>query len=176
VSTAKKAATPRGIEDVLAMARPRQTEVRLCLAGDLAARADQLAERIELLGDRSGASSLADVDPRRALESELDEVHEAMRASEVVFRFRALGRTAYSDLLAAHEPRKGTDDASWNNDTYPHALIAACCIEPVMTVEQVDQLTEVLSQRQRNELFNQAWSAQVGETRVPISRAVSTSR
>lgn len=176
MSTAKKAAPRRGIEDVLALARPRQTEVHLCMAGDLAARADHLTEQIELLTDRPAPSSLADVDPRRALESELDEVHEAMRASEVVFRFQALGRTAYSDLLAAHAPRPGTDDVSWNNETYPHALIAACCVEPVMTVEQVDQLTEVLSQRQRNELFNAAWSAQVGETKVPISRAVSTNR
>lgn len=176
MSTAKKAATPRGIEDVMAMARPRQTEVRLCLAGDLTARADRLTEQLALLGDRSAPTSLAEVDPRRALESELDEVYEAMRAAEVVFRFQALGRTAYSDLLAAHAPRPGTDDASWNNETYPHALIAACCIEPAMTVEQVDALTEVLSQRQRNELFNAAWSAQVGETRVPISRAVSTNQ
>jgi predicted transcriptional regulator len=177
VSTAKKAATPRGIEDVLALARPRQTEVRLCLAGDLAARADRLAEQIEAASARHSPSSLADVDPRTALTAELDEVHAAMRPSEVVFRFQAQGRTAYSDLLAAHPPRPGVaDDGSWNNDTYPHALIAACCIEPVMTVEQVGELSEVLNHRQRNELFSAAWGAQVGETRVPSSRVASTNR
>ena len=180
MTTSKKAAVPAAplsFEDIKAMARPRETSVRLCLAGDLAARADQLAEQIEAAGNRPGPTSLADVDPRPALVAELEKVHEAMRPSEVVFRFQALGRTAYSDLLAAHPPRPGVaDDGAWNNETYPHALIAACCIEPVMTVEQVDQLSEVLNQRGRNELFNAAWAAQVGETRVPTSRAASTSR
>jgi hypothetical protein len=176
VTAAKKASAPLSFEDVKARARPRQSQVRLCLAGDLAARADRLAEEIEAAASRPAPSSLADVDPRRALEAELDKVHESMRRSEVTFRFQALGRVAYSDLLAAHPPRPGVaDDGAWNNDTFPHALVAATCLEPVMTVEQVDELAEVLNQRQRNELFNAAWLAQVGETRVPSSRAASTS-
>lgn len=175
MTTAKKAATPRSIEDVLAMAKPRQAEARLCLAGDLASKADHLAEQIELAASRPPPSSLAEVDPRRELEAELEKVYAAMRPSEVTFRFQALGRVAYSDLLAAHAARPNVaDDGAWNNDTYPSALIAACCIEPAMTVEQVEQLDEVLNQRQRNVLFNTAWSAQVGETQVPTSRAAST--
>lgn len=177
MTTAKKApSAPLSFEDIKAKAKPRQTEVRLCLAGDLAAQADRLADEIEVASNRRGPTSLADVDPRRVLEAELEKIHEAMRPSEVTFRFQALGRTAYSDLLAAHAPRPGTDDSAWNHDTFPHALIAACCIEPVMTVEQVDELSEVFNQRQRNELFNTAWAAQVGETRIPSSRAASTSR
>lgn len=176
MTTAKKAAAPLSFEDIKAKARPRQTWVQLCLAGDLAAQADQLAEEIEAAADRPGPTSLAEVDPRRALEAELEKVHEAMRAKEVTFRFQALGRTAYSDLLAAHAPRPATEDGAWNNETFPHALIAATCQEPAMAVEQVDELSELLNQRQRNELFNAAWGAQVGETRVPTLRAASTSR
>lgn len=178
MSTAKKAPpAPLSFGDIKARARPRQTEVRLCLAGDLAAQADRLADEIEAASNRAAPTSLAEVDPRRALAAELETVHEAMRASEVVLRFQALGRTAYSDLLVAHPPRPGVaEDGSWNNDTYPNALIAACCIEPVMTVEEVEELNELLNHRQRNELFNAAWGAQVGETRVPSSRAASTSR
>lgn len=176
MTAAKKAAAqPLSFEEIKAMAQPRETEARLCLAGDLAAKADQLAEQIEAASGRGAPSSLADVDPRAALNAELDKVHAAMRAAEVTFRFRALGRVAYSDLMAAHPPRPGVaDDGAWNLETFPHALIAASCIEPVMTVEQVDQLAEVLNQRQRNELFNAAWAAQVGETRVPSLRAAST--
>jgi hypothetical protein len=174
VTAPKKPAAPLSFEDVKALARPRETEVRLCLAGDLAAKADHLAAQIELADARPAPTSLADVDTRPALAAELAKIHDAMRASEVAFRFRGLGRTAYSDLLAAHAPRPGTDDGAWNSDTFPHALIAMCSVEPVMTVEQVDEISEVLNQRQRNELFNAAWGAQVGETRVPSSRAAST--
>lgn len=165
----------RSIQDILAAARPRETEVRLCLAGDLAADADRIQAQLDALDGRFVRSSLAETDPRTALESELAEVHDLMRENEVVFRFRALGKLAYSDLLAAHPGRPGEDEA-WNNITYPQALIAASCIEPAMTAEQLEALSEVLNQRQRNELFNAAWTAQVGETRVPISRAVSASR
>ncbi|NUP49012.1 MAG: hypothetical protein HOW97_17155 [Catenulispora sp.] len=177
MTAAKKAPAPRSFEDVMGVAKPRETEVTLCLAGDLAAKADHLAEQLELADARPAPTSLAEVDPRRELEAELEKVHQAMRPSNVVFRFQALGRVAYSDLLAAHPPRLGVaDDGAWNNDTYPNALIAATCLEPAMTVEQVEQLTEVLNQRQRNELWAAAWAAQVGETRVPSSRAASTTR
>lgn len=166
---------PRGIEDILAAARPRETEVKLCLSGDLAAEADRLTAKLEALGSRFAPSSLADTDPRTALESELAEVYDLMRENEVTFTFRALGKLAYSNLLAAHPARPGQDEA-WNNDTYPEALIAESCLEPAMTLEQLGALSEVLNQRQRNELFNGAWAAQVGETRVPTSRAASASQ
>lgn len=177
MTAVKKPAAPLSFEQIQAMAKPRETEARLCLAGDLAAKADRLAEQIQQADTRPGPTSLADVDPRPALVAELEKVHAAMREAEVPFRFRALGRVAYSDLLAAHPPRPGVaDDGAWNTDTFDHALIAATCQEPVMTVEQVDQLSEVLNQRQRNDLFNAAWLAQVGETRVPSSRVASTNR
>jgi hypothetical protein len=172
VSNTKKPAR-RGIADVLASARLRETEVRLCLAGDLAADADRLQAELDALGSKFAPSSLAESDPRAALSSELAEVHDLMRENEATFRFRALGKAAYSDLLAAH-PARSADEA-WNADTLPPALIAACCIEPEVTPEQFAALDEVLNQRQRSELWTAAWSAQVGETRVPISRAASTS-
>lgn len=172
MSNTKKAGL--GIDDILALAKPREAEVRLCVAGDLAATADRLAADLEALGSRFEPSSLAESDPRAALQAELDAVHEKMRQSEVVFRFRALGKLAYSNLLAEH-PARPAEDEAWNNLTYPQALVTACCIEPAMTAEQYDALSEVLNQNQRNKLFNAAWAAQVGETRVPISRAASTS-
>jgi hypothetical protein len=172
VSNTKKAA-PRTIEDVMAMATPRETEVRICVAGDLAPEAERLAAELDALGPFA-PTSLSEADPRTALQGRLDAVYDKMRESEVVFRFRALGKLAYSDLLAAH-PARPDEDGVWNAETFGPALISACCVEPAMSVEQVGALSELLSQSQRNVLFNGAWSAQVGETRVPISRAASTS-
>lgn len=172
MSNTKK--SKRAIEDILAAARPREVEVRLCLAGDLAADADRIAAELDALGSRFAPSSLAETDPRTALESELAEVHTLMRENEATFRFRALGRQAYSDLLAQHPGRPGTDEA-WNAETMPPALIAASCIEPEVSPEQFAALDEVLNQRQRSELWSAAYAAQVGETRVPTSRVASTS-
>jgi hypothetical protein len=50
------------------------------------------------------------------------------------FVMRALPRREYRDLLDEHPPI--TEGADWNHDTFPPALIAACAVEPTVTVEQ----------------------------------------
>lgn len=165
---------PRSIEEIIAAAKPRQTEVAVCLSGDLAATAERLEARLDEIGHGFVRSSLADVDPRAEIESELAEVADLMREAEVIFKFRALGKEAWSNLMAAHEPRKDKNEL-WNAETLPPALITACCYEPVMTLEQFAALSEVLNQRQRNDLWNAAYAAQVGETKVPTLRVASTS-
>lgn len=169
MTTAKKKAAPRGIEDILAAARPREAEVGLCLAGDLAADAERITAEIRRLGDDYAPSSLADVDPRSALRAELDKVHAAMREAEVAFRFKALAREDYSNLLAAHPPVK--EGGLFNAETFPPALIAASSIEPVMTLEQAEHLYSVINQHSRDLLWSAAWRANTGAINVPFSRA-----
>lgn len=174
-NTRKATAAPaRSFADILATAKPRETEVRLCLAGDLAAEADRLSAELEALGSRFAPSSLAEVDPRAAIDSELAEVHDQMRAAEETFRFRALGPKAWSDLEAAHPGR--TADEAWNPDTFAPALVAASSIAPAMSLQDVEALFEVLNDRQRGQLFTAAYQANRGETRVPFSPAASPNR
>jgi hypothetical protein len=159
------------VGDILASARLRETEVRLCLSGDLAADADRLQAQLDAMPVRLAAGSLADVDPRTAIEAELAEIHALMRENMATFRFRALGRKAWSDLIAEHPGR--TDDERWNADTFGPALVAACAIEPEMTVEDVEAVYEVINADQRADLWAAAYGANVGETRVPFSPADS---
>jgi hypothetical protein len=161
------------IADVLASARPRETEVQLCLSGDLAAEADRLKARLDEMRPRLVTGSLADVDPRVAVEAELDEVHALMRENLVTFRFRSLGHKAWSDLKAEHPGRDS--DELWNPDTMAAALVAASAIEPEMTLADVEALFEIVNASQRGELWAGAYGAQVGETRVPFSPADSRS-
>lgn len=161
------------IADVLASARPRETEVKLCLSGDLAAEADRLKAQLDEMRPRLATGSLADVDPRTAVQAELDEIYALMRENLVTFRFRSLGHKAWSDLKAAHPGR--TDDELWNPDTMAAALVAASAIEPEMTPEDAEALFEVINATQRGELWAGAYGAQVGETRVPFSLADSRS-
>lgn len=168
-TTASTAAAPT-FADVMAMAKPREATARICLAGDLAAEADRLEAELAALASYT-PTSLADVDPRPPIESELAEVYDQMRAAEVTVRFRALGRQAYSDLVAAHP---GRDDSElWNPDTFMPALIIACVVEPEMSAEQAEQLLDVLNDKQRGDLWRAAFRANNGEVKVPFSPAAS---
>lgn len=159
------------IADVIASARPRETEVQLCLSGDLAAEADRLKARLDEMRPRLVTGSLADVDPRTAVERELDEVHALMRENLVTFRFHFIGRKAWSDLKAAHPGRNS--DELWNPETMAPALVAAAAVEPEMTLADVEALFEVINAGQSAELWAAAYGAQVGETKIPFSSADS---
>jgi hypothetical protein len=169
VTAAKTPAAP-GIEAILAAAKPREVVLRLCLAGDLAAEADRLTGELDRLA-MFVPSSLSDIDPRTALAADLDKVIEQMRAGEVEFRFRALPRKEFSDLLAKHPPL--TDTQAWNAETLQVELVALACVSPAMSLEQADALFDAVNESGRSELFTAAWAANRAETRVPFSRAVS---
>lgn len=160
-------------DDVMALAKPRETSVTLCLAGDLAADADRVVAALDALDQqqRRPGASLADGTERAQLSKELDELRELMQSSEVPFRFRALPAREYSDLIAAHPspvPGVEVDAVSLQPD-----IIARCCIEPVMTREQVDKLLDRLNEQQRDQLFGGAWHANNAAVAVPSLRAAS---
>ena len=165
--------THRSFEDILALAKPREETVTLCLDGSLAADADRLIAQLNEL-DRPGArSSLADGAQRAKLAGELDDLRELMKLSEVTFRFQALPSKEYSDMLAAHpssDPNKALDVQGLQPD-----LIARCAIEPKMSREQVDQLLDRINEWQRDRLFDAAWNANNAAVAIPSSRAASAS-
>lgn len=164
------ASRPRSIADIIASAKPRESTVTLCLAGDLAGRIGELERQLGELSDWQ-ATSMAEQDPRIAVAEEIAALQEQMRGSEVGFRFRALGAKAWSDLLAAH-PGK-TPSELFNAETFFEAMVPACCVEPEMTVEEYGQLREVLNEAQRRELENAAWAVNDEATAVPFSLPAS---
>lgn len=167
--TQDKAAAP-DIKAIRAAATRREVAVRICVAGELSADAERLDAELRRL-DALTKTSLADGSDRARLVEELDAVIALMRENEFEFRFRALPSRDYSDLLAAHPSKK--PDELFDAEAFPIALIAASCISPVMTVEDVEGLFDDLPQGGRNALWETAWSANRGEVRIPSSRAVS---
>lgn len=158
-------------DEILALAKPRETVVTICLAGDLAAEADRITAALDALDRPRPGASLADGAGRGQLLSELEEVRELMKSAEVPFRFRAMGDKAWSDLIAAHpstNPGQDFDPQSMQ----PH-LIAQSSLQPAMSLEQVQQLLDKLNEAQRDELFGAAWRANRASVSVPTSRAVS---
>ena len=151
-----------GIEAILGDARPRETIVRVCVAGDLAGRLDQLIERRQGLARTSlGGDGAAEVD------AEIADVREQMAGRTHAFTFRALPAKAWSDLLAAH-PDPGKTRA-FNVDTFPLALVAACCADPQMDAGQAGRLFDALNEGARSLLFDAAWQVNTGAVPVPFS-------
>lgn len=154
------------IKEILAKAKPREHTVRICLAGDVAAEVDRLEAELQGVAGWQ-AQSIADQNPAVAIAEKIAAARERMREAEVPFTFRALGRKAWSDLVADH-PSTNEGEA-WDADTLPPALVAACAIDPVMTPEDVDALFEQLNEGQREDLIAAAWQVNGEATTVPFA-------
>lgn len=83
------------------------------------------------------------------------EIEAAKRA----FTFRAIGKRAWADLLAKHPPTKEQMKLNSRMDhnplTFPVLAVAASCVDPVMSVEQVTALESALN----ISVFDQLWMA-----------------
>jgi hypothetical protein len=159
------------ISDILKRAKPRERTVTVCLAGDVAGEVEQLESELARIQEDWEPTGLADANPAHEIARKLQSARERMRAEEAEFRFRALGDGPWSDLLAAHPPQN--KEEAFDSSTFPPALIAACCIDPVMTAEQVTELFAVLNQGQIKELFDAAWDANNEATSIPFSLRAS---
>jgi hypothetical protein len=154
------------IKDVLKKVRPRELTVRVCLAGDVAAEVERLEAQLASLSEWR-AESIADQNPGVEIAEKIAAARAQMQESEVEFTFRALGAQAWSDLVAMH-PGK-TDEEAWDADTLQPALVAASCVDPVMTGEELGQLFEALNMGQRQQLIEAAWQVNGEATSVPFS-------
>lgn len=159
------------IDEIIASAKRAEKTATLCVRGDLNAKIEELERQ---LGESKGwkPQSLADASPLRALAEQIEATRDEMREHEHTFLFRALPPKAWSDLLAKHPARKDRDEG-FNLATFPAAAISACAVDPEMTVEQAEQLSEVLNQGQWDTLFSAAWTANVQALDIPFSLAAS---
>lgn len=88
-------------------------------------------------------------------------------------KVQALGQKPYDDLLATFPPTKDQREkgASYDEDRFAPALIAACLVEPVLTVGQVTQLfeDEDWSRGELGELYRRCLEVNHSGTSVPFS-------
>lgn len=160
----KKSGRALTFAEIKGKARRRESVAVVCLAGDLSADAERLTVELEAVKARPGIHP-EDAAERARLESELDEVRQLMKSSEVELRFRALPPQEYSDLVAAH-PSDDPDQA-FDAESFDPALVAACSLEPRMTVAEVNELYENLNRHSRSLIWSAAWRACNGAVSVP---------
>jgi len=111
---------------------------------------------------------------RDAAKSQVDEALALMKAETVTLRFHSIGRKAWEALIDANPPtveqrhaaKEEGNEAVWNSDTFPQALIAASCVEPVMSLEQVQELFDEWNTAESGALFNAAYAVNMSR-RVP---------
>lgn len=157
------------IDDIIGSAKLPEQTIRLCMRGDLVAEHADLDAQLKAMGDWE-PSSLAESDPRAELAERIAALEVEIAESETAFTFRALGRRKYRELLDANQGEPGT---RFNPDTFPRALIAACCADPIVTPTDVDRLFDVLNEGAVETLFMAAFTVNEGLTRVPFSAAAS---
>lgn len=159
------------IDDYLAEAKPRERTVMVCLRGDLVGRAENLQDELARVSSDWEPQDLTDVHPGRELAVQLKELREQMKAAERPFTMRYIGDKAYSDLMAAH-PAKD-DNQAFDSETFPRALLAAACVDPVMSEKQVAQLFEKINEGEIKKLFDAAWDVHNSSEMVPFSLLAS---
>lgn len=148
--------------DHLQKKRPLEAVCHVYLTDDtVAAHRDAVAELDQ------ARSTGVDVE---AAEENVAKARAALEADTVTLRFRSIGRKNYDRLVADHPPTdKQVEEhqaqfgqpAPYNADTFPPALIAASCIEPKLTLTEVEQLFDEWNAAELTELFATAVAVNV---------------
>ncbi|MER6435421.1 hypothetical protein ABT275_03530 [Streptomyces sp. NPDC001185] len=162
---------PKSIQDILKAAKPREKTVMVCIRGDLAGEAERLQDELSRTSEDWEPDDLTSVHPGRAVAEQLKAVHAQVREAEEPFLLRYIGDRAYSDLMAAHPGQN--DQELFDSVTFPRALVAASCVQPEMTEEQVIELFEVINEGEIKKLFDAAWDVHNSSDVIPFSLAAS---
>jgi hypothetical protein len=164
------------IEQIIAGARRPETTVPLCMRGDLQAAWEQLDRDFDTADKEiteevtNGGSSVRAV----KIAQQMAEIEQEMRTSTVIFTLRGLSRTRWKELVEAHPPVEGEDEGEVNEESFVTAMIAECCVEPMMTIEQAGRLRDEVTDGQWQELATASWQLNKSMIGIPFSLAAST--
>lgn len=166
-------------EELLERKRPTTAELPMALDADVAeAHATALAAyEVARTVAADNPNQKSSQDALREAEAALEEAASALAKAVVTFRFQGLGANEYDALVDEHQ---ATEDQKrkarqanqpipvTNEDTFPPALVAACCVDPPMTYEQAVSLWKdgKWNHRELRDLFDAAWGVSRGR-RVP---------
>lgn len=160
----------------------REGTISICFAGDLVAQWEALdaqRRRVELAGGDSLAGSGA-----ASFQAQMDELLPRMQESTVDFRLRAVSRRRWTELVAAHPPRKDAEGnvirrdmlVQVNYEAFFDALIPESLIEPELDAETLRLLLdEQLTFAQYEALTTLGWNLNLSDVSVPFSPAASPS-
>lgn len=144
----------------------------LCLAGELVG---EIADLERQLAATPAASNVGE-SPRRVIAEQIAELRERMQESTVDFRLRAMPSKVWTRFWS-NMPVRGEKEshAEWSERVHPiyTELVSRTCVDPQMTVEQVDELSGLLHGSAWIRLTNACIAINAGEVNVPNFSAAS---
>lgn len=95
------------------------------------------------------------------LEQAHAEAQEVLAAASLTLTFRALPRPVLEELITAHAPtdEQAAEDAAFNPDTFPTALVAASSVDGMSEAEAAE-LLDSWPAADSNALWETAWQVQ----------------
>lgn len=133
--------------------KPITATINICMDSALADKFSGVSLKVNIL-EQDVRSSNASQEMRRELEdarAERDEMLPEVEEQTASFVFRSLGRRDFEALIDAHPVTKeqrekakknGEEPLQFDWETFPQALVQACCIDPVLTLDEVKELWE----------------------------------
>jgi hypothetical protein len=175
------------ISSILARRKPRRASVRLSLDGELESRIGELRNQIKRAKARD-AMNQGFVSDVAKLEAELAELVVQADDGATEFVFQAITRSALEELKREHPTtpeqweryRESVQDVPVMiglNMQAPEfdwvgmapALLAACAVEPKMTLGEAQALWDTLSDAEAAQLFDAAWKVNQQAATRPFS-------
>lgn len=111
-----------------------------------------------------------EVERLKKAEARFNAAKETAMGCSVEFKFRSIGRKAFSKIIDEHPPTAkqlaAEEDVAnkpeWNVDTFPQALVAAASVSPRLTEAETEEMWDSAdwSMVELNDLFSTAIQAQ----------------
>ena len=144
-----------GIDEWLESATPDEREVGICLDRALVSRLGQAEERLAELRKGSKGSKMLGAEEEPALQAEVDQLREAVKAKTRVLLFKGIGYGPWRELIAKHPPDDQQDELfelavrkawlpnairalAFDAETFVPAAVSASC--PELKPQQVRTL------------------------------------
>lgn len=153
--------------------------VSLCLAGDLV---DEYARLERQLAELKPATNLGDGADKRVILEQMVDIRGRMQESTVDFRLQAIPARPFALFNATRPTRKADKDGEFTEPAeeweprifaWQADLVSRTCADPVMNVEQVGELVDMLHAGSWSQLYSAAYVLNLGEVDIPNSEAAS---
>lgn len=161
------------IREIIDRKKPPEESIPIVVDGDLAAEYTRLEVQLR---DAGPAQSLADDGAVEVLTARMEALRARMLESRVFFHLRALREPDWSPYRAALPTKRDEqteEEAAEEYHRWLCSMLAATCVEPVMTPDEVHDLFEVLSSGEWSSLAGSALALNTARQDVPFSEAAS---
>lgn len=177
--------TKQPLDHLRSKKKPVRKTVLIASDSELAARLTEMEEDLRRRENsprvREGRAPESEISSLEALREEMKTVKAKVEKEAIKFVFQSLPRKQYEDLVLEHPAndtqvkeaeKEGVQGLQWDPETFPYALIDACCIEPAHDPGDLstELQTDRWNQAEVQELFQAAMFVHVSRQIVTLGK------